>query len=167
MRKPDYVHRWDESDWQAAQRIIGDQGGTLDLENNPSLGFQISIRLPLAGQTRVLIVDDNQATLQLFERYLAPHHYEVKKALGGQEALSMATEDPPDLIILDVMMPTMDGWQVLRSLKQNPITEHTPIIVCSVLKEPELATSLGARAYLKKPVDRLELLATLERVLRQ
>jgi len=165
MRKPDYVHRLDESDWQAAQRIIRDQGGRLDLENNPTLGFQIAIRLPMAGQTRVLIVDDNQATLQLFERYLAPHHYEVKKAQGGAEALSMATENPPDLIILDVMMPTMDGWQVLRSLKQNPGTEDIPIIVCSVLKEPELAISLGARAYLKKPVDRLELLTTLERIL--
>ncbi len=77
----------------------------------------------------------------------------------------MVAENPPDLIILDVMMPTMDGWQVLRSLKQNPGTEKIPIIVCSVLKEPELAISLGARAYLKKPVDRLELLATLERIL--
>jgi CheY-like chemotaxis protein len=79
--------------------------------------------------------------------------------------MSLVAENPPDLILLDVMMPTMDGWQVLRSLKQNPTTEHTPIIICSVLKEPELAISLGARAYLKKPVDRLELLATLERIL--
>lgn len=167
MRKPDSVHYLDESDWQAAQRIFSDQGGSLDLENNSTLGFQVTINLPMAGQTRVLIVDDNQGTLQLFERYLAPHHYEVKKAQSGPEALSMATEDPPDLIILDVMMPTMDGWQVLRSLKQNPGTENIPVIVCSVLKEPELAISLGARAYLKKPVDRLELLATLERILRQ
>jgi CheY-like chemotaxis protein len=165
MRNPDCAHCLEERDWQAAQRIIRDQGGSLDVENNPSLGFQITIRLPMAGQTRVLIVDDNQATLQLFERYLTPHHYEVMKAQGGSEALSLVTENPPDLILLDVMMPTMDGWQVLRSLKQNPITENTPVIVCSVLKEPELAISLGARAYLKKPVDRLELLATLERIL--
>jgi CheY-like chemotaxis protein len=167
MRNSDCLHCLDESDWQAAQRIFHDQGGSLDAENNPSPGFQITIRLPLAGQTRILVIDDNQGTLQLFERYLTPHHYEVKKAQGGSEALAMVTESPPDLIILDVMMPTMDGWQVLRSLKQNPITEHTPVIVCSVLKEHELAISLGARAYLKKPVDRLELLATLEQILRQ
>ena len=73
-------------------------------------------------------------------------------------------EARPDLITLDVMMPSMDGWQVLRDLAQNPATQHIPVIVCSVLKEPELAFSLGARAYLKKPVDRLELLATLARL---
>lgn len=167
MRNSECTHCLEESAWQAAQRIIRDQGGSLDVENNPALGFQITIRLPLAGQTRVLVIDDNQGMLQLFERYLTPHHYEVKKAQGGSEALSMVTENRPDLIILDVMMPSMDGWQVLRSLKQNPITEHTPIIICSVLKEPELAMSLGARAYLKKPVDRLELLATVERILHQ
>ncbi len=165
MHNTDCTHCLDESGWQAAQRIFHEQGGSMDVENSPSLGFQITIRLPMAGQTRILIVDDNQATLQLFERYLAPHHYEVRKAQGGLEALSMVAENRPDLIILDVMMPTMDGWQVLRSLKQNPGTEKIPIIVCSVLKEPELAISLGARAYLKKPVDRLELLATLERIL--
>ncbi|HMB22194.1 MAG: response regulator [Chloroflexota bacterium] len=167
MHNSDCAHCLDESAWQAAQRIIRDQGGSLDVENNPALGFQITIRLPLAGQTRVLVIDDNQGMLQLFERYLTPHHYEVKKAQGGSEALSLVTENRPDLIILDVMMPSMDGWQVLRSLKQNPITERTPIIICSVLKEPELAMSLGARAYLKKPVDRLELLATVERILHQ
>ena len=166
MRSSDCAGCLVESDWQAAMRIIRDQGGNLEVENVP-LGSQITIRLPLAGQTRILVIDDNQATLQLFERYLAPHHYEVKKAQGGLEALALVKENPPDLIILDVMMPAMDGWQVLRSLKQQPVTQHTPIIVCSVLKEPELAISLGARAYIKKPVDRLELLATLERILNQ
>jgi CheY-like chemotaxis protein len=165
MRNSDCAHCLEERGWQAAQRIIRDQGGSLNLETDPAFGFQITIRLPLAGQTQILVIDDNQGTLQLFERYLTPHHYEVKKAQGGLEALSMVTENPPDLIILDVMMPTMDGWQVLHSLKQNPSTENIPVIVCSVLKEPELAISLGARAYLKKPVDRLELLATLERIL--
>ena len=165
IQNPDCGHCLNESDWQAAQRIIHDQGGSLDLENNPTLGFQITMRLPLAGQTRILVIDDNQGILQLFERYLTPHHYEVKKAQAGSEALLMVKENPPDLIILDVMMPTMDGWQVLRSLKQNPITENTPIIICSVLKSSKLAISLGARAYLKKPVDRLELLTTLERIL--
>jgi CheY-like chemotaxis protein len=165
MRNTDCAHCLDKGDWQAVQRIIHDQGGSLEVESNATLGFQITVRLPMAGQTRVLVIDDNQGTLQLFERYLTPHHYEVRKAQGGSEALSMVAENLPDLIILDVMMPTMDGWQVLRSLKQNSSTANIPIIVCSVLKEPELAISLGAGAYLKKPVDRLELLATLERIL--
>jgi CheY-like chemotaxis protein len=159
------IHSIDENDYQAAHRIIREQGGSLDVENHPTIGLQMTIRLPLAGQIQVLVIDDNQAMLQLFERYLTPHHYEVKKAQGGAEGLLMAAENPPDFIILDVMMPSVDGWQVLRSLKQNPATKNTPIIICSVLREPELAISLGANAYLRKPVDRLELLATLERIL--
>ena len=98
MSSPNCAHCLEESDWQAGQRIIRDQGGSLEVENNSTLGFQIIIHLPMAGQTRVLIIDDNQATLQLFERYLAPHHYEVRKAQGGSEALSMVAENPPDLI---------------------------------------------------------------------
>jgi CheY-like chemotaxis protein len=161
----DCIHCIDENDYQAAYRIINEQGGSLDMESHPTVGLQITIRLPLAGQIQVLVIDDNQAILQLFERYLTPHHYEVKKAQGGTEGLLMAVENLPDLIILDVMMPSVDGWQVLRGLKQNPATKNTPIIICSVLREPDLAISLGASAYLRKPVDRLELLATLERIL--
>jgi CheY-like chemotaxis protein len=69
------------------------------------------------------------------------------------------------VITLDVMMPNLDGWQVLRGLTSNPATARIPVAICSVLKEPELAFSLGARAYLKKPVDRMELVATLARLL--
>jgi CheY-like chemotaxis protein len=113
----------------------------------------------------VLVIDDNAAIHQLIERYLAPQHYEIIHARNGQEALQFAGDRRPDAITLDVMMPNVDGWQVLRGLSDNPATAHIPVIICSVLKEPELAFSLGAKAYLKKPVDRLELIATLARVL--
>jgi CheY-like chemotaxis protein len=151
-------------EWQMVQLLVAQQGGSLAADIRPETGTQVILSLPRASQTRVLVVDDNQAIHQLFERYLAPHHYEVIHARNGPEALQLAAEAHPDLITLDVMMPSMDGWQVLRSLAQNPATQHIPVIVCSVLKEPELASSLGARAYLKKPVDRLELLATLSRL---
>jgi hypothetical protein len=74
-------------------------------------------------------------------------------------------ETQPDVITLDVMMPNMDGWQVLRALAQNPATAKIPVVVCSVLREPEVALSLGARAYLKKPIDPLMLVETLARLL--
>jgi CheY-like chemotaxis protein len=151
-------------EWQMAQLLVAQQGGGLAADIRPETGTQVTLSLPRASQTRVLVVDDNQAIHQLFERYLAPHHYEVIHARSGPEALQLAAEAQPNLITLDVMMPSMDGWQVLRDLTQNPATQHIPVIVCSVLKEPELASSLGARAYLKKPVDRLELLATLARL---
>lgn len=165
MHHPDGISWTAERDWQVAQRIIREQGGRMELEDDSAQPSRITLHLPLAGQTQILVIDDHQAILQLFERYLAPHHYEVKKAQSGLEGLAMAAENPPDLIILDVMMPAMDGWQVLRSLKQNPITQEIPIIICSVLKEPELALSLGAQVYLKKPVDRLDLLKTVEQLL--
>ena len=144
--------------------LVSQQGGRLTTDIRPETGTQVTLSLPRVSQTRVLVVDDNLSIHQLFERYLASHHFVVIHAHSGQEALQLAVQVQPDLITLDVMMPSMDGWQVLRDLTQNPATAHIPVIVCSVLKEPELAFSLGARAYLKKPVDRLELLATLARL---
>jgi CheY-like chemotaxis protein len=164
LRCPSYTLSTAEEEWQMVQLLVNQQGGSLAADIRPETGTQVTLSLPRASQTRVLVVDDNQAIHQLFERYLAPHHYEVIHAHSGPEALQLATEAQPDLITLDVMMPSMDGWQVLRDLAQNPATQHIPVIVCSVLKEPELASSLGARAYLKKPVDRQELLATLARL---
>jgi CheY-like chemotaxis protein len=164
LRCPSYTLSTAGEEWQMVQLLVNQQGGTLVADIRPETGTQVTLSLPRASQRRVLVVDDNQAIHQLFERYLAPHHYEVIHARSGPEALQLAAEAQPDLITLDVMMPSMDGWQVLRDLAQNPATRHIPVIVCSVLKEPELASSLGARAYLKKPVDRLELLATLSRL---
>lgn len=148
-------------DWHNAQLLFNAQGGTLEVNT----AGQIVIRLPRVMPTRVLVVDDNPAIQQLFERYLAPQQYEVIHARSGSEALRLAEEAQPHIITLDVMMPTVDGWQVLRALQQNSATAHIPIVVCSVLNEPEIALSLGARAYLKKPIDRLTLVETLTQVL--
>ena len=149
------------SDQQIARLFIQRQGGTLTTEIIEDRQTSMVINLPQANPPKVLVVDDNQAIHQLFERYLTPHFYEVLHAYDGLTALQMAEEVRPDIIILDVMMPAVDGWQVLRNMVENPVTTRTPIIICSVLKESELAFSLGARAYIKKPVDRMELLATL------
>jgi len=151
----------DAQDWQMAELLIGQQGGALAIQESPAGGQQIVLSLPRANQTRVLMIDDNQAIHRLFERYLAPHQYEVLHAYSGQEALRLAVEARPHLITLDVMLPNMDGWQILRDLTQNPATKNIPVIVCSVLQEPALAFSMGARAYLKKPVERVELATTL------
>lgn len=148
------------SDWQMAQLLIERQGGTLKAETGPERE-RVMVTLPQANPPCVLVIDDNPAIHELFERYLTPNFYNVVHAHSGAEASQTAVETQPDLILLDVMMPAVDGWQVLRELKENALTARIPIVVCSVLKEPELAFSLGARAYLKKPVERLELLETL------
>jgi len=150
-------------DWHNAELLFNAQGGILDLNH----AGQITILLPRPTQPRVLVIDDNPAIQQLFERYLAPQQYQVLHVQSGEDALRLVAETQPDVITLDVMMPNMDGWQVLRALAQNPATAKIPVVVCSVLREPEIALSLGARAYLKKPIDRLTLVQTLARVLAQ
>lgn len=154
-----------EADWQTALWIARQQGIAVETRTLADGGSEIELTLPRAIEPRVLVIDDNAAIHQLFERYLAPHHYEVLHAHGGAEALQLAADEQPDAITLDVMMPNVDGWQVLRQLAAHPKTARIPIVICSVLKEPDLAFSLGARAYLKKPVDRLELVTTLARLL--
>jgi CheY-like chemotaxis protein len=149
--------------WQTARLLMGQQGGVLAAEPMPEGGVRAIFRLPQVSQTRLLVIDDNPAIHQLFERYLAPHRYEVLHAEDGDTALRLAAEAQPDVITLDVMMPNIDGWHVLRELARQPATARIPVIVCSVLREPELALALGARAYLKKPVDRLDLLKALAR----
>jgi Amt family ammonium transporter len=113
----------------------------------------------------VLAVDDNEQNLQLLEEYLWQWGYDVVVARDGREALQLYPQTNPSIIVLDVMMPNMDGWEVLRILRETPATADIPVVVCSVLREPAIALSLGAHAYLKKPVDRLELVATLARLL--
>ncbi len=154
-----------EEDWQVARVICEQQGNPLTTQAVADGSLELVLRLPRASQPSVLVIDDNAALHQLFERYLAPHHYQVIHAQSGPEGLQLAMERRPDAITLDVMMPNVDGWQVLRELTTNPQTRSIPILVCSVLNEPELALSLGARAFMKKPVDRLELVTTLARLL--
>ncbi|MCL6429282.1 MAG: response regulator [Anaerolineae bacterium] len=154
-----------EEDWRLATLLIGKQGGNLRHEANGAGGARITLELPRVSRARVLVVDDVEAAHTLFERYLTPHNYEVIGARSASEALRLAIDTKPDAIILDVMMATVDGWQALRDLRSRPSTAATPVVVCSVLNEPDLALSLGAQAFVRKPVRRLELLATLERVL--
>ena len=135
------------------------------LEGVPGQGPAIHFTLPAAGQTTVLAIDDNESLFRLFERYLAQHHYRLVGVRDGDEGIRLARELQPAAITLDVMMPDRDGWEVLQTLCTDPHTKDIPVIVCTVLDEPELAFSLGARAYLKKPIQRSDLLAALEQVL--
>ncbi len=111
---------------------------------------------------RVLIVDDNPDTIALFKRYLAKQPYQLLAAREEGEALSIAQGAPLLCVILDVMLPGADGWQILQRFKNHPSTAELPVLICSVLEMEELALSLGADGYLKKPPARDELLATLQ-----
>ena len=110
---------------------------------------------------KILIVDDNPDTVGLFKRYLVNLPFELLSAQEEGEALRIAHGTPLLCIILDVMLPGKDGWQILQSCKNHPATAEIPVLICSVLEMEELALSLGADGYLKKPPTRDEFLATL------
>ncbi|GAB4536365.1 MAG: hypothetical protein Fur0018_26980 [Anaerolineales bacterium] len=119
--------------------------------------------LPCNPQPILLVVDDQPPTVRMFQRYLGPSALQVMGIDEPQHALEMARRLQPALITLDVMMPGVDGWELLQSLQAAPETRHIPVIVCSAWDEPELAASLGAVDFLKKPVTRAEFLEALRR----
>ena len=122
------------------------------------VGFDV--QMPTVQHT-VLAVDDNEDVLQLIRGFLSPHGYRVITAQTAQCALNSAATYQPYAITLDLMMPGQDGWQVLQTLLNQPDTDRIPIIVCSVLKQKALALSLGAVAFVEKPIREQALLSAL------
>jgi signal transduction histidine kinase/CheY-like chemotaxis protein len=100
---------------------------------------------------KVLCIDDNASIIELYERYLKNHHYEVVALTDPKQAVAEAIEHQPYAITLDLMMPDVNGWDVLHQLKHDPATKHIPIIICSIQEDEEKGISLGAADYLVKP----------------
>jgi len=118
---------------------------------------------------RVLIVDDERHNRQLLEAMLAPEGILTRVASTGEEALVMVDQQPPDLILLDVMMPGMDGYQVATMLRGNLTTTSIPIIMVTALDDRRArmrGLNAGAEDFLTKPVDRAELCARVKNLLR-
>ncbi len=109
----------------------------------------------------VLVIDDNEALVTLLQRHLTREACRMVGATHGQEGLRLAKELRPAAIILDVMMPDMHGWDVLQRLRASKETAATPVIVCSVINNPDLAQALGAALFLTKPVRHEDILAAL------
>jgi len=114
--------------------------------------------------TTVLVIDDNEGLVALLEDYLTDHACRVIPALSGHEGLQLAQEMLPGAIILDVMMPEMDGWELLQRLRNHPQTASIPVVICSVINNPDLAYSLGASSFLPKPVSRTDVLNVLRQL---
>lgn len=116
-----------------------------------------SDELQMEGLAKVLVVDDDESSREISKRILSKRGYSVITADSGSVGIEMAREQHPDIIVLDVLMPGMDGWQVLGKLREIPETANIPIIMQSMLSERELGLSLGADDYLTKPVDKSDL----------
>ncbi len=150
------------ADLEVAQRLAELSGGTLAV-NWSGASFEAVVYLP-AGAERVpvLAIDDNPDALQLLGRYTANTRYQLIGKRDPYEALQAAVDLQPAIVVLDVMMPQVEGWELLARLRQHPLTRHIPIVVCTVLSQKELALSLGARAFVRKPLTREQFLAVLD-----
>ncbi len=122
---------------------------------------EIHIIFGSAKPKTVLMVDDQPATLKMFQRYLSGTAWDLTGLSDPSQAVEAARKLQPALILLDVMMPRIDGWEVLQALQLDGQTKNIPIIICSAWGEPELAQSLGAVKFLKKPIIQKDLLEAL------
>jgi two-component system cell cycle response regulator len=116
----------------------------------------------------VLVVDDERANRQLLQIVLEAEGYEVSMATSGEETLTSVAHHPPDLVVLDIMMPGMNGYVVTSRLKADPATRHIPVLVLSSLDDQNSrahGAGAGADGFLSKPVDRRELCQLVQAML--
>lgn len=153
------------------QRFARLHGGDVRLDTELGKGSVFTITLPLrppqeprarrSGSPLVLIVEDNPLAAELVTRMVESAGFRTEVARTGTEALGKARDLDPVAITLDVLLPELDGWGVLAQLKRDPATSHIPVLVVSVIDEPQLAIALGAFDYLVKPVRANDLLQRL------
>ena len=160
-------------------------GGDIQVESEAGQGTTFTIRLPeqLEGtQTErassqntaeirrevngdggtILVIDDDPSVHDLMQRFLGREGYRVLAALEGQEGVELAKQQAPDVILLDIRMPQMNGWEVLTLLKSDPELTRIPVVIVTIEDDQALGSALGAVDYLLKPVDYDRLLTLLQ-----
>ena len=157
-------------------------GGDIVVNSRPGEGSAFHVKLPAAVsqykkelaemepdvtfenyEQTVLVVDDDPVMHDLISRYLSRAGLRLESAYTGEEGLRKARELKPSAVTLDVIMPGMDGWSLLRELKNDPALSSIPVIMMSIVDDKNFAFSMGANDYLLKPVSRKELIAVLAR----
>ncbi|MDA0987276.1 MAG: response regulator [Bacteroidetes bacterium] len=170
-----------------SKKIIGLHGGIISVSSVWQEGTTIQVKLPmlvnaedgivnpyesislalnsLSQGKKVLIVEDKIHARELLTTYIKGAGYTIEVAINGVEALEKAKTWKPDLITLDILIPVKDGWQVLKELKEHPLCKDIPVVVVSMLDEPNLAFSLGAKEYLVKPIQKEKLIFAIRSLL--
>ena len=118
--------------------------------------------------TRILAVDDDDKILRVIEALLIPHGYEVITARNGREAITSMSITKPDLVLMDIFMPEMDGYSALGKIKENDATKWVPVVMVTAVGQElnkQLAESLGAAGYITKPFKSEELLEVISHIL--
>jgi CheY-like chemotaxis protein len=145
------------------RELLDMYGGSAELHMDGNR-LLLDIWVPLAARIKVLVVDDNPDLMHFYQRYVQGTRYQIVPLAEGTRILETVEAAKPDVIVLDVMLPDIDGWELLTSLREHPATRSLPIIICSVVREEELALALGAARYIAKPVRRQEFVQTLDQV---
>ncbi len=171
------------------ERFCRMMGGDIAVESARGVGTRFTMRIPMdvalakeaeaaeaaekqppetaASGTRVLVIDDEANARDLIQRFLGKEGFSVVTASSGPEGLRLARASRPDAITLDVIMPGMDGWAVLKELKADPELANIPVIMLTMVDSMNLGYALGAVEYMTKPIDRERLLAALEKYRRE
>ena len=113
-------------------------------------------------QTQLLLIDDDEAVHNILRHQLSRHGYRIHSAMSGKEGLKRALEERFDVVVLDILMPEMDGWQVLQKLKAEAKTMSMPVVLYTIVADKEKGYALGADDYLVKPISKSKLLDTLK-----
>ncbi len=119
--------------------------------------------------SKILIADDNQQNCELLDAYLSGEGYQIEMAYDGEEALHKVAGFQPDIVLLDIMMPKLSGYEVCQQVKKNPVTKDIPILIVTALNEMgdiEKAVAAGCDDFLSKPINRMELTTRVRSLLR-
>ncbi len=143
------------------QYFIQQLGWTFSEETNPDHIHRANLHIPKPG-VNLLMIDDDEGFIALIRRYLTGYPVYITAARNGADGIIKAQQEHVSVILLDVMMPGLDGWEVLQTLRTDLRTMNIPVIICSVFNDPELARSLGASLLLPKPTSQEDVIAALE-----